>query len=189
MAAYATSKAKDDRLSIDYRVGDMTSFQIPERVDLAACMICSLGYLLTNNQVYEHFQAVARSLNPDGLYIIELEHPKSVFHIDTCTQTEWEVETVDGMVRINWNSSGTGINPVTQQSRVEARIEHIVDNEVVDSIDDSCQMRSFTATEMSALVDASGCFEVVNTFGALSDACPLDDEKAWRMIFVLKKRP
>ena len=188
MVAYATSRAKEDSLSIDYQVGDMTSFNTTERFDLAACMICSFGYLLTNHQVYEHLQSVARVLKPDGLYVIELEHPKSVFQLDACTQTEWEVETADGLVRINWNSDGSIMDPVTQQANIKARIEHLVEDKVVDFIEDCCQMRSFTATEMNSLVDASGCFEVVSTFGALSHHCALDDEKAWRMIFVLKKR-
>ena len=61
---------------IGYLACDMRDFTLPVPVDLALNSFDSIDCLETHEHIVNHFRAVARNLTPNGLYVIELTHPR-----------------------------------------------------------------------------------------------------------------
>lgn len=188
MVNYGLSLAKESQLAIDYAQGDMTNFTLNEKVDLAGLLIDSISYILDADTLQNHFRCVADALNDDGLYAIEMAHPKDVFGVDHTTKTEWEI-TRDGIaVHTQWGDDSDIFDPITQITDVTVRVSAQREEDHTEFVDHAKQRR-FTATEFQALIRASDCFELVAQFGAMDPEIALSDKKAWRMISLLRKKP
>ena len=77
------------RRKIDYHQGDMTKFTLAEAVDMAAILMDSTSYLLDNDAVIDHLDCMAKALMPGGLYLLEMSHPRDVFHVGKSAGTDW----------------------------------------------------------------------------------------------------
>jgi hypothetical protein len=86
MAAYGLEKARTAQVALKYDCADMVTYQSTERYDIAAILMDSTSYLLTNDQVILHLKSVAQVLNPQGLYIL----------VTQITQTSVRLEYQDG---------------------------------------------------------------------------------------------
>jgi ubiquinone/menaquinone biosynthesis C-methylase UbiE len=175
MVAYGIEKAKASGASIAYLQGDMIFMD-------------STSYLLTNDDVLAHFKTVARSLNRDGLYILEMSHPRDVFSVGKSASTNWTQNQNDIEVSVKWGSENDVFDPIKQTTLVTATLQYRTLYEVGEIIDRS-EQRCFTFNEIDALVKASGCFELVDVLGSLKPNVPFSNEKScWRMIPVLRKK-
>ncbi len=85
MAAYGLQKAEKAGVRLKYDCADMIHYRSSQKYDVASILMDSTSYLLTNEQVIVHFQSVAKILNPGGLYVLEMSHPRSVFQISQST--------------------------------------------------------------------------------------------------------
>lgn len=187
MVEYAQSKADSVGVSIECECADMISYSSSKTYDLAALLMDSTSYLLTNEQVIEHLRSVAKVLNPGGLYVLEMSHPKSVFDIAKSTVNQWEMIKENIKVKIQWGDSDDKFDPITQLTRVSVTMEY-EDGENRGVLKDSSLQRCFTATEFEALVLASGVFAVLEYYGGMSSDIPFNNsEQSWRMVPVLKK--
>lgn len=187
MTEYAKTKATELGVSVNCDCADMITYSSSKTYDMAALLMDSTSYLLTNEQVIDHLRAVAKTLNPRGLYILEMSHPKSVFEVSKTTVNEWEMERDDIKVKLTWGDIGDKFDPITQLTNVSVTLDY-VDGERKGTIKDSSPQRCFTATEFAALVTASGVFEIVEYYGGMSSKIPFNnDENSWRMVPVLKK--
>lgn len=75
-------------------VGDMRTFQPPQQVDLAYCLVNTFRHLLTEQDAVQHLQTIAAALKPDGLYVLGLHLlPPDADEED---EEEWSV-TRDGI--------------------------------------------------------------------------------------------
>lgn len=147
----------------------------------------SASYMLTNEDVITHLKAVAGILNPGGIYILEMNHPKDIFRVSTTTVNSWEMAKDGIQVKLQWGAKEDVFDPISQITHVSVRLEY-VDGEKRGVSEDRSPQRCFTATELAALVAASGVFEIVDWYGAMDLSIPFDnDKKAWRMVPVLKK--
>lgn len=72
MLAQARRKAAEVGLPLLLSQQDMRSFTLPERVDLVTCLFDSLNYLLTVEDLQQTFSRVAASLQPEGLFICDM---------------------------------------------------------------------------------------------------------------------
>jgi SAM-dependent methyltransferase len=185
MVAYGRWKAAQARLPLHYDCADMVTYQSASKFDVAAILMDSTAYLLTNDQVIAHLRSVAKLLNPGGLYVLEMSHPRSVFDIARSTVNDWEMNRDGVRVQIQWGSPTDVFDPITQITEGSVRLEYH-DGDRHGVLESSAPQRCFTATEFEALVAASGCFEIAEIYGAM-DAVPFsNDPKAWRMIPVLR---
>jgi len=188
MVAYGLDKARQDGVKIRYECGDMVSFEIDMKFDLVAILMDSTSYLLDNESVLKHFSSVADCLNPGGVYVLEMGHPRDAFNIGkSTTGTDWEMSRDGKTVHMVWGEKDDPFDPITQQSQTTVTIE-VTTDEGTETIKEIATQRCFTATEFAALVQASGRFEMVHRFGSLDSSIPFsNDEKAWRMAPILKK--
>jgi SAM-dependent methyltransferase len=69
--AFLAREAARAGLPVEARVGDMTDFRLPRRVDAAVCMTDSQGHLLTNEALLAHLRAVRRNLRAGGVYVFD----------------------------------------------------------------------------------------------------------------------
>lgn len=168
--------------------GDMRNFEIAAPVDIAAILMASTGYLLSNDDMVKHLQSVARNLAPEGLYALEMTHPRDVFGVGALTNQEW-TETSDGCtVSVAWGAPDDPFDPIRQIRNVTVRLTYTTPLESGEIID-QCAQRDFSHQEMRLLVDASGAFDWVTTLGAWDPKIPCSNESsAWRMIPILRKK-
>lgn len=188
MVAYGIEKAKAAGVSIDYLQGDMRTFDLPEPVDLAAIFMDSTSYLITNEDVINHLQAVARSLKKDGLYLLEMSHPRDVFSVGKSASTEWTKKLNDTEVAVKWGDEIDVFDPIKQTTMVTATLKFKTREEQGEIVDQS-EQRRFTYNEIDALVKLSGCFEMIDVIGSLKPGVAFSNDKScWRMIPVLKRK-
>ena len=188
MVVYGIEKANSVGTIINYLQGDMRSFELPEPVDLAAIFMDSTSYLLTNDDVINHLRSVARCLKKDGLYLLEMSHPRDVFSVGKSANTEWTEKQNDIEVSVKWGDDSDRFDPIKQTTMVTATLKFKTPSEQGEIVDRS-EQRCFTFNEIDALVKASGCFEVIDVIGSLKPGVPFSNDKAcWRMIPVLRKK-
>jgi SAM-dependent methyltransferase len=187
MVRYGLSKAKENGISIEYICADMIGFKPPGKYDLAVLLMDSATYLLDNQSVYDHFECVADCLNENGLYILEMSHPRQVFKVGDSEIPEWTMERAGKKVQFRWGEEGDHFDPITQISDITVRVKYSDENEEGEIID-KAKGRCFTANEFQALVDASARFKIISMYGSMDEDIPFDnDKKAWRMVPVLQK--
>ena len=78
MVRFARDEAATDGAAVDWRIGDMCAFTLPEPVDLAVCLFNSIDSLCSIDDFVEHFRAVSANLVHDGLYVIGQSHQRDV---------------------------------------------------------------------------------------------------------------
>jgi SAM-dependent methyltransferase len=190
MATYARERAAAEGVELRSIVGDMRDFRMEVPFDLAATMLDTASYLLTNDDVRRHLRAVAGALVAGGVYVMELSHPRDLFSPDRSTADRWHVDTPAGRLDVEWLAVEGSFDPITQTTESAAKLtQRAADGSVIREIVDRCRQRAFTANEIEALVIGSGLFDLVAWYGALSVDVALDaSEGAWRMVPVLVRR-
>ena len=166
--------------------GDPREVSLPEAVDLAFMPWLKLGYLLTDEEVVDHFVTVAKNIGRGGIYVLELDHPAHLFGFPDRSEHQWDVEEGDTRVSVQWGSGDEPVDPITHTAEVEVAFE-VKENDRAQTVRDTAPMRHFTHRELRALVRLSGVFDWVATFGDLSVTQPFDlSPGARRMVPVLR---
>lgn len=187
MGAYARDRARDDGVAIDAVCADMVDFRLGRRFDLVVLLMDSASYLLDNDAVLRHLDAVADHLVDGGLYVLEMCHPRDAFGIGSSTRSTWTQELDGWRVTTQWGAEGDLFDPITQVEAVTVTLDWS-SPEGNGRLVESARQRRFTATEFDALVRASGRFEMVERLGALAPPVPFDNARAaWRMVPVLRR--
>ena len=187
MLEYASTLAAQEGVALHTACADMSAFTLPQRFDLAVLLLDSSSYLLDNATVLRHLACVARHLNPDGVYLLEMSHPRDAFGVGASHQTHWTTE-LDGLrVTMRWGEPDDAFDPVTQIDEVTVSMEWSDAQGSNGRLVERSRQRRFTANEIDALVRASGEFEIVEWLGALAPPHRFDSAKAARqMIPVLR---
>lgn len=187
MKDYVFSVLSPEEIDLQYICADMIDFRLESTFDLAALLMDSSSYLLDNDAVLHHLDAVADHLTENGLYVIEMAHPRDVFGVGKSATTIWRAQRGDIVVDFEWGKETDVFDPITQVTDVTVTMRYESPEESGIVIDRAAQ-RCFTANEFRALVTASGRFELVALYGACNITVPFSNDKAaWRMTPVLKK--
>ena len=72
MLELAREKAREAGVTVEFLQQDMRSLDLPWRFDLVTCWYDSLNYLLEHEDLLKTFANVAEVLNPDGLFIFDM---------------------------------------------------------------------------------------------------------------------
>ncbi|RFU37476.1 class I SAM-dependent methyltransferase [Actinomadura logoneensis] len=190
MCAYADQQAKERGLELDVVQEDMTSFALGRRFDLVVTMLDSTSHLMTLDAFVAHLDRTADHLNADGLYVLEMSHPRDRLTDAPSVSTGWTVEhdgpggRVEATVR--WGEPTDRLDPVTQIADDHVTMTITKPDAPVRVIRDVVPYRFWTATELSAAIRLSGALETVAQYGDFGDVA-LTDADAWRMITVLRR--
>ena len=196
MTSHVRHLAESKKLNCSVILNDMRDFQLGEPVDLAVCMMATPEHLLTNRDMLDHLNSVADGLSDDGIYIMEMSHPRDFLTPSSSTQNHWTMESGETKVTTYWGENSRkdadvrhlgDIDPLTEISDVKVR--YIVEKHGKTTEHQfETQTRAYTAGLMRALIELSGRFKIANMYGDLDVNQPFDNtDKSWRMIFVLKK--
>ncbi len=77
-------------------IASMSSFELPGQYDVVTCWLDSLPYLLTNEDIVNHFRCVGKLLKPDGIYLLDLGFSRwaeSFWHLET---SDWKPDFSHG---------------------------------------------------------------------------------------------
>jgi len=188
MALYAQRYYDDEKLPGHILETDMRSFRLEQKVDLALCMMATFSHLLTNRDIVDHFAAVADSLKDDGLYLLELPHPRDAFDTDKSTRDVWDIEKDGAKLSIDWCSDAT-FDPIAEIDNGTVRFKLEKDGRV-ESFESPSESRRLGFGNLRALIDLSGRFHIAAMYGDLDVNIPFDNaKKAWRQVLVLRKSP
>jgi SAM-dependent methyltransferase len=186
MCARARDLARAGGIPLAVVEADMRDFSLPGRFDLAITMLNSLCHLLTLDDLLEHLAAVARHVEPGGLYIVEMAHPADFFAAERRTSSEWSTEVEGGTVTVRWGAQDK-IDPVTQVTQEHVSVTYHQRGGPVRTVSDVVPNRFWTETELTAAIRLAGGFRLVAVYGDFGEDLPLDAVEAWRMILVLTR--
>ena len=187
MIDYARDRAVAEGLTIQWLCMDMRSFKLARPVDVAVCMFDSIDALLTNADVVEHFESVARNLNPGGLYVIERVHPRDFpYHGYDVTTFRGERDGV--AVELRWGTNSPRRDPVTGIARAELELR-VTENGADQVVYDTADERLLIPQEINLLAQLSGALEVVGWHGDYDLAQPLDASTASPWILGVLRKP
>ena len=185
MIEFARSLDPDETGDIHYLASDMRDYALPAPVDLALNSFDSIDCLATQEQIVDHFRAVARNLTPNGLYVIEITHPRD------CSMWNYGnfkyVGERDGVsVVIDWAVNKPKADPLTQVIECEV-VMTVVDNGKSMTFRETARERFSTLQELCALAKLSGAMSFHDAYGDFRFDQPFDNSPtARRMIVVLK---
>ncbi|MGA8076241.1 MAG: class I SAM-dependent methyltransferase [Xanthobacteraceae bacterium] len=185
MIEFARSLGSHGEGLIHYLACDMRDFTLPDPVDLALNSFDSIDCLETQEQILNHFRAVARNLTANGFYVIEITHPRDCSMWDYGNY-QYKGERDGVAVVLDWAVNNPEADPLTQ----------VVECEVVMTVDENGERKVFrerarerfaTLQEFSALAKLSGALSLVASYGDYRLDQPFDNSPgARRMIMVLQ---
>lgn len=187
MIRFARDQAAKEAVTVDWRVGDMRAFALPEPVDLAVCLFDSIDGLSSIDDFVEHFRAVAANLATDGLYVIGQSHQR-----DTCIigygPFHYAAKRDGCEVRLDW-ATDVRTETLTQTADVEIVIR--VNDRGVESVLRYRTIESFaTPPFLVATARLSGALEAFEWYGDYRLKQPYDDSPASsHCISVFRKLP
>jgi SAM-dependent methyltransferase len=186
MIEYARQQAQGDRLPVQWMAGDMRAFSLPAPVDLVFSLFDAIDSLLTNEEVTAHLQCVARVLQPGGLYIVQLTHPKHS-KLGSYGKFSYSGERGGISVQIEWAVNEPIADPVTRiYDPVETHIR-VRRNGHEELIVDRAKERYNTPQDVAALARCNGLFDVKGFYGDFDLATPFD-ARSVTAIAVFQKR-
>ena len=187
MVAFARDRCADEGLEVSVLEADITAFELPERLDLAAILMDSLGVLLDNDAVIRHLHSVADALNENGIYVLEMGHPRDIFNLGTSTINDWETERDGITVHTVWGREIDPFDPTTQVTDNTVTFTWETESERGE-ITEILPDRATTPNELRALVAACRRFEIVAEFGSLEVGIPFTNAReSWRYVPVLRR--
>lgn len=143
---------------------------------------------LPNEQVVDHLRAVSRNLLPGGIFVMQLAHPRDIWH-DSLGDT-WTSKHDDGTeIDVLFGSKGDPYDWISQQWTVTARLDIREPGRPPRVVETHNNLRWYLPQELRALIDLSQAFSRTLWFGNMVvpppplDSGPESDE----MIVVLRK--
>jgi SAM-dependent methyltransferase len=186
MCAHARRRAREAGVGLEVVRGDMVSFDLPDRVDLAFTMLDSASHLLDLDAMVSHLQAVRRHLRKGGLYVMEMGHPADFFSTPR-TQDRWRLTAGNVRLDVRWSLRGKAFDPINQvgEHRIAVTISEDGRRRIVR---DSLVLRHWTATEVDAALILAGGLRLAARHGSFEPDASFDGSPGeWRMISVLQK--
>lgn len=186
MLELGEQKASAKGVQVEWIAADMRTFKLSEPVDAAFIMFDGIDALLTDEDLIEHFQAVAHNLTPGGIYIVDLTHPQD------CSMQDYGMFKYHGArngveVEINWATNSPRFDLVTGVAEVELEMQ-IKDNGKPITVQDSAFERFLSPREIQLLAKLSGQLQVVGWHGDHDIDQAFDrSPAARRMIAVLQR--
>jgi dTDP-3-amino-3,4,6-trideoxy-alpha-D-glucopyranose N,N-dimethyltransferase len=167
MLSYVRAKARDEGTVIETVQGDMRSFRLGRKVDVAFIMMGTIAYLRDNDEFLSHLRSVAHAVKRGGLYLIENmkidwagEDGRSMFGGQV-----WTAER--GGVEVRTSYAVRLVDALTQT--LEETLEMQVDDHgELLSLRDRARTKLVFPEEFRALVRLEGSFEFVGWFERLS---------------------
>jgi hypothetical protein len=165
----------------------MVDFKLDKTFGLAINMLTSANLILTNDDMVSHLRSVAAVLDPGGIYILEMYHPREYGYNAQIPARSWEIAKGDSVVQAELKIVREDIDPLKQVQNSILKITVTKDGDEQVYYEERSQ-RAYLYLEFLSLVMNAGCFEPVVCYGTFNSTVILDNSRrSWRMIHVLRR--
>lgn len=188
MGSRAQALAQERHLDLQYVIADMTEFELPAPVDLAACLLISATYLTTNAAFLAHLRCVRRALTPQGLYVLELPlHIDDMVRPETQHQPdrEWQMAGAGGTLFVTWREAPRSPGELTHTATARLVYKPEVGSELV--LEEQALQREYRAAEVVELARQAD-LDVVGVWGDWDTQVSVSSPDAWRLLVALQRR-
>ncbi len=171
-----------------YLKQDMCSFELYGTVGAVVCCLDSINYLLSENDVFKCFSTVHNYLDPDGIFLFDINTPYKFENIysDNAYILEdelvYEGEDIPSAVFCAWQNQydiSSGICDFYLTLFEEENGKYIRSEE-------HQRERCYTLTAIKALLEKSG-FEYLDCFGDFDFTAPIKNSERWYIAARAKK--
>ena len=188
MVAFVEEQVKTAHQPISVSVDDLRHQTLRGTFDAAFCVMDTFRFLLTNEEILAHLRTVANLLAPGGLYLTDFWVPSQWDQIGSEIH-QWEQTEGKTTIRVFYLQHPESIDPITQTFEDELVFEVHADGETQEIRGGRTRTRLIMPQEFGALVECSGVFRLLGSYGEFDLAKPFTrDSLSWRMISVLQKR-
>ncbi len=188
MVEFVEQEASREELPITASVDDLRDLTVQGTYDAAFCFMDTFRFLLSNDEIIRHLRAVADRLVPGGLYLTDFWVPRQWDQIGNEIH-QWEQTHNGTMVRVFYLQHPDSIDPIRQTFEDELVFEIHEAGQIQEIRGGRTRTRLILPQEFGALVECSGAFSILGTYGEFDMSKPFDDASlSWRMISVLRKR-
>jgi cyclopropane fatty-acyl-phospholipid synthase-like methyltransferase len=188
MVDYVNAEAREEGLNVTAAQDDLRRLTVSGTYDAAYCFMDTFRFLLTNEDIMSHLRAVADRLALGGLYLTDFWIASKWDQIGNEIH-QWEQTQDDTTVRVFYVQHPETIDPIAQTFDDELVFEVHEAGGTKEIRGGRTRTRLIMPQEFKALVEGSGAFDVLGTYGEFDPDKPLDATSlSWRMISVLQKR-
>lgn len=176
MLSCARQKALETGADILFLNQDMTSFELYGTVDAITCLLDSVNYITYKNDLKRFFKLVANYLNPNGLFVFDINTPykfENILSSNVFCETDQEASYI-------WQNS---YDKASRLCRFDLTF-FVREDEYYRRFDEVHYERAYEKEELEAMLTAAG-LELYSTYGGFGFKKPSD--KCERLFFVCKK--
>lgn len=166
---------------------NLKSFKPKKKYGLLTNMLTSFNYILINKDVLVHFESAANALAHGGIYIIELNHPRDMLSSGTSAPNNWTEERDGIQIEMDWDYKNAPLDYIRQTYALKGKMK-IIEEKEEKILTSSEEIRIYLYQEMKALIELSGWFTLIGSYGSFNPDHALgNSDSAWRMILALRK--
>ena len=182
MLACARRKAHESGSSVRFERQDMRSLNVVgEPFDAAICLFDSIGYVETNDALFDVMRGVHHHLRPKGLLILEFWHAAAMLRdYDPIRVRRWSLPEGE-LIRI----SETELDCVRQLATVTYTINELRGDGTYQSLKETQTNRYFLVQEMSGWLSVSG-FSPVEWFAGFAGNTTIT-ERTWHIVGLARR--
>ncbi|MEN6316061.1 MAG: class I SAM-dependent methyltransferase [Clostridiaceae bacterium] len=176
MLSCARQKALQAGADILFLNQDMTSFELYGTVDAITCLMDSVNYVTYKNDLKQLFKLVANYLNPNGLFVFDINSPykfENIFSANAFCETNPEASYI-------WQNC-------YDKSKKLCRFDltfFVREGDLFRRFDEVHYERSYTREELEEMLAVAG-LRLCSVYGGFSFRKP--SEKCQRIFFICKK--
>ena len=170
-----------------YVTADMTNFELPGPVDLAACLLISATYLTTEESFLAHLRCVHHALTPGGVYVLELPlHLDDMVNPETQHQPlrEWQTHDANGTLSVTWREDARPAGSLTHTATAKLVYQPAVGDRL--ELEEQAVQREYRTHEIVHLAELAQ-FRVAGLWGDWNTQVPVTGPDAWRLLVALER--
>lgn len=189
MLAYASRLAKADDVTLELRRGDMRSFRLRKRVDLAMCLFDSFAHCTSDDDGIAALRSAGGALRRGGLFILELTHPADYFDPNHGrTLSKWTQRHPGVVIGSRYDTSAH--DAVAETYRATLTIDATyTDGRAPRKVVSKQLHRMWLRGSVANIAARSGAFDIVGWYGDLDVRVPFTMKMdSWRMVVVMRRR-
>jgi cyclopropane fatty-acyl-phospholipid synthase-like methyltransferase len=172
----ANEKAREEELDILFLNQDMSEFELFGTVDVIVCLLDSFNYLTKTSQVKRMFKLVNNYLNPDGLFVFDIN---TRYKFENILSDNFFYE-IDEDVTYIWENE---YNPKTRKARFDLTF-FVKQGELYERFDETHYERSYSNDEILNFISEAG-MEFIAVYDELKLKSP--SEQSCRNFYVCRK--
>ena len=183
MLAQARENAKKLNSHVDFRQQDMRALDVPEHpFDVIICLFDSLGYVATNENIFQVLTSVYRHLSVNGIFLFEFWHAGAMLRsYDPLRIRHFKIPSGGEIERI----SETCVDYKEQVCRVSYTINELKIDGTYQTLHETQVNRFFLVQEMDFFLHQAG-FSPLKWFSGFQEKEEINEE-TWHIVAIARK--